>query len=416
MAYEYDRNKGFYDNDPSRREHGYRNDYGAGRPPVRPPHKNDSDAGAWILIAVMFAIGLWPIGLILLISKLSDTAQRNQKTISRTYENVKQDVKAAAGTVRQSAVQRMTKTPTFSAKGARIMRIVGLVMAFLGAMAAVSALAPVVSGGFALSWELLSQLFYPAGFLSGGIALMIGSTSMKRRARRFGTYLACAGNKEAVSLELLSQAAGVSRSKAEKDVEMMLEKGLWGKSAFMDSRSGMLFRSPASADAYKQAREAPAAPVQAEEGYSGMLRSIRRANDRIADPELSRKIDRLEEVAGRIFKTIENQPAKQQKAATFLSYYLPTTQKLLDSYADFEEAGVSGENLTRAKEQIRQTMDNVVAGFEHQLDELYRDTAMDIDSDIRVMETMLRRDGASAASDFGLDGGTAVQSDDSQIE
>lgn len=53
-------------------------------------------------------------------------------------------------------------------------------------------------------------------------------------------------------------------------------------------------------------------------------------------------------------------------------------------------------------------MDNIVAGFEHQLDELYRTDAMDVDSDIRVMETMLRRDTASAADDFGL-GGAAVQ-------
>ena len=50
-----------------------------------------------------------------------------------------------------------------------------------------------------------------------------------------------------------------------------------------------------------------------------------------------------------------------------------------------------------------------MAGFEHQLDELYRSDAMDIDSDIRVMETMLRRDTASVADDFGLGGGTAVQ-------
>ena len=41
---------------------------------------------------------------------------------------------------------------------------------------------------------------------------------------------------------------------------------------------------------------------------------------------------------------------------------------------------------------------------------------MDIDSDIRVMETMLRRDTATAADDFGLDGGTAVQTPDTEIE
>ena len=57
-------------------------------------------------------------------------------------------------------------------------------------------------------------------------------------------------------------------------------------------------------------------------------------------------------------------------------------------------------------------MDSIVAGFEHQLDELYRTDAMDIDSDIRVMETMLRRDTASVADDFGLNSSSAVQQRD----
>ena len=113
---------------------------------------------------------------------------------------------------------------------------------------------------------------------------------------------------------------------------------------------------------------------------------------------------------------IQEQPAKKNQASTFLNYYLPTTQKLLDSYADFEEAGVSGQNLDQAKSRIADTMDNIIAGFEHQLDALYQDAAMDIDSDIRVMETMLRRDTATAADDFGLDGGTAVQMPDTEIE
>ena len=113
-------------------------------------------------------------------------------------------------------------------------------------------------------------------------------------------------------------------------------------------------------------------------------------------------------MSGRIFKAIEDTPAKKTAAGTFLNYYLPTTLKLLENYADFEEAGVSGENLSQAKSRIAATMDNIVAGFEHQLDELYRTDAMDVNSDIRVMETMLRRDTASAADDFGL-GGAAVQ-------
>lgn len=84
----------------------------------------------------------------------------------------------------------------------------------------------------------------------------------------------------------------------------MVEKGLWGEGAYVDAGGDMLFRSQEDAEAYRidrRAAEEPAEPTQAEEGYSGVLRSIRRANDRIADPVLSQKIDRLEEIAGRIF-------------------------------------------------------------------------------------------------------------------
>ena len=134
-----------------------------------------------------------------------------------------------------------------------------------------------------------------------------------------------------------------------------------------------------------------------------MLRSIRRANDRIADEELSRKIDRIEQVSALIFKEVEEHPEKRERIHTFFDYYLPTTQKLLDTYADFEETGVEGENLKQAKDRIEQTMDAIVGGFEHQLDQLYSTDAMDVVSDIKVMEAMLNRDISSAAKDFGYD-------------
>ena len=143
---------------------------------------------------------------------------------------------------------------------------------------------------------------------------------------------------------------------------------------------------------------------------------MRALNDRIQDETISGQIDRLEEVSGKIFDYVKAHPEKLPQIRKFMSYYLPTTLKLLENYASFEEAGVSGENLSQAKAKIEKTMDSIVAGFEHQLDELYRTDAMDIDSDIRVMETMLRRDTATVADDFGLDGGTAVQAPDTEIE
>ena len=183
-----------------------------------------------------------------------------------------------------------------------------------------------------------------------------------------------------------------------------------GTGAFFDAGHGILFRS---ADAYQKylreiSKKENLTPKEANEGYSGALRAIREANDRIPDPVFSEKLDRMEQVAGKIFREVEEHPEKLRHASTFFNYYLPTTLKLLGTYSEFEEAGIEGENLRQAKERIESIMDNLLENFERQLDELYRSEAMDVDADIRVMENMLERDLGSVDRDFGF-GGSAAQ-------
>ena len=399
MAYQYDENQGF------RPE---------GTPPPPPPRKNgveknNNDLGSWIFIIVMLSVA-WPVGLILLISKLSDSSGRK----NRAPRQASSQAAAQAQPKVQQTMQQVTKTPVYTDKSAKTMKTIGAVLGILGCLALFSAVGENLSYAVQYSewWFFLRQLFYPVGMLASGAALLLGSGGLKRRQRRYATYLRTAGQKPAVPLAHLARAADVSERRLEKDLDIMLEKGLWGENAYIDKGSGMLFRSQEAASAYFAAANAARQPQEAPapaEGYDGVLRQIRDLNDRIADEALSAKIDRLEQVSGSIFKAIEDDEDKRAAAGKFLNYYLPTTLKLLENYAAFEEAGVSGENLSQAKAKIEKTMDSIVAGFEHQLDELYRSDAMDIDSDIRVMETMLRRDTASVADDFGLGGGTAVQ-------
>ena len=405
MSYEYDENNGLQ---------------------PKPPKKNNNDLGSWIFIAVMFAVA-WPVGLILLLSKLSEGGGRKmrqqardvwQRTAAGSAEAKPAQARASAA---KNTVRKVTETPNYSDKGAKTMKIIGAVLGILGCVAMLSAVSDNLSYAYHYNewWYFARQLFYPLGMMAGGASLLLGSGAMKRRQRRFATYLRTVGQKQAVPLDYLARAADVSRRRVEKDVNLMLEKGLWGDEAYIDMGSGMLFKSQAAATAYfdaahrakaEQGQPAQAAPAPA--GYAAILAQIRELNDRIADEAISAKLDRMEQVSSRIFKLIEEDEAKRDAAGTFLNYYLPTTLKLLENYASFEEAGVSGENLSQAKAKIEKTMDSIVAGFEHQLDELYRTDAMDIDSDIRVMETMLRRDTASVADDFGLNGSSAVQQRD----
>lgn len=405
MSYEYDENNGLQ---------------------PKPPKKNNNDLGSWIFIAVMFAVA-WPVGLILLLSKLSEGGGRKmrqqarnawQRTAAGSAEAKPSQARASAA---KNTVRKVTETPNYSDKGAKTMKIIGAVLGILGCVAMLSAVSDNLSYAYHYNewWYFARQLFYPLGMMAGGASLLLGSGAMKRRQRRFATYLRTVGQKQAVPLDYLARAADVSRRRVEKDVNLMLEKGLWGDEAYIDMGSGMLFKSQAAATAYfdaahraKAEQGQPAQPAPAPAGYAAILAQIRELNDRIADEAISAKLDRMEQVSGRIFKLIEEDEAKRDAAGTFLNYYLPTTLKLLENYASFEEAGVSGENLSQAKAKIEKTMDSIVAGFEHQLDELYRTDAMDIDSDIRVMETMLRRDTASVADDFGLNGSSAVQQRD----
>lgn len=145
----------------------------------------------------------------------------------------------------------------------------------------------------------------------------------------------------------------------------------------------------------KDAKETAAsdAPLFESEEYDKIIREIRELNDRIADKVISDKIDRIELLTTRIFHLVEERPAMKPQIRKFMNYYLPTTLKLLDSYALLEAQGIEGDNITASKKEIERTMDTLIAGFEKQLDRLFSSQAMDITADVEVLEGMMAQDG-----------------------
>ena len=86
-------------------------------------------------------------------------------------------------------------------------------------------------------------------------------------------------------------------------------------------------------------------------------------------------------------------PAKLPQIRKFMDYYLPTALKILNAYDRMDSTGVSGENITGTKEKVENIMGTIVTAFERQLDGLFGADAMDISTDISVLETMLAREG-----------------------
>jgi len=123
------------------------------------------------------------------------------------------------------------------------------------------------------------------------------------------------------------------------------------------------------------------------------ISEMRRLNDNIQDETISAQIDRMEETTTKIVDHVVAHPEKLPQIRKFMNYYLPTTLKLLNAYDRMDSTGISGENIDGTKTKIEDMLETIVKAFDKQLDALFRDEAMDISSDITVMENMLAQEG-----------------------
>ncbi|MBR2928185.1 MAG: 5-bromo-4-chloroindolyl phosphate hydrolysis family protein [Oscillospiraceae bacterium] len=123
------------------------------------------------------------------------------------------------------------------------------------------------------------------------------------------------------------------------------------------------------------------------------LAEMQRLDDSIQDEKISADIQTLKEICGKIFQQVKNDPAKLPEIRRFMNYYLPTTLKLLNSYDRMGAQGISGENIDATMDKVEGMMDTIVKAFEKQLDSLFGAEAMDISTDITVLETMMAREG-----------------------
>ncbi len=123
------------------------------------------------------------------------------------------------------------------------------------------------------------------------------------------------------------------------------------------------------------------------------IAEMKRLDDNIADPTISAQIVRLQQLAGKIFAQVEQNPEKLPQIRKFMNYYLPTTLKILNAYDRMGEQGVAGENITSTMEKVEGMMDTIIKAFEKQLDNLFGAEAMDISTDMVVLENMMAREG-----------------------
>jgi len=132
------------------------------------------------------------------------------------------------------------------------------------------------------------------------------------------------------------------------------------------------------------------------------LQNLREANAAITDPGITANLDRMTRAGEQIFKELGRDPQKVSLVRRFMSYYLPTAEKLMEQYKMLSAAEVKGENIESAMDRIENSMGMIADAFDKCADSLFKDNEMDIDAEIQVMKTLLTGDSLieNAATDI----------------
>ena len=128
---------------------------------------------------------------------------------------------------------------------------------------------------------------------------------------------------------------------------------------------------------------------------------MRRLRNAIQDEHVRKKLDEIILVTDKIFKKLLLDPDAYSQVKRFADFYLPTTIKLLHTYDRFGQSGAKGENVTGTIERIDSALDTILDSYKKFFDSLFANQALDIETDIRVLESMLKKEGL-LNSEFGI--------------
>jgi len=120
----------------------------------------------------------------------------------------------------------------------------------------------------------------------------------------------------------------------------------------------------------------------------------------IKDSDVRMKINEIMRITDKITQDAIEDPADIPQIKKFMNYYLPTTIKLLNAYDRMSSQGIEGENLDKSMKNINEMLDAAIVAYKKRLDSLFENQALDIETDIKVMNTMLAREGLSGTKDF----------------
>lgn len=275
---------------------------------------------------------------------------------------------------------------------------------------------------FGISILVLTGLSLPFGSIFNGLSLflvpffilslvlLIKGIKNLARLKRAKNYMYSMKGKSYSLITTIASSTGLKQKFIEKDLLQMINLGIFPQ-GHIDVYNAYFILDDKTYSQYLDLQEHikekkveeetnnakydnldPDIKRARDEGREFVLK-IKKANDEIEAEEISVKLYKLQKVTEKIFKYVEQNPKKLTEIRKFSEYFLPTTLKLIDTYKNLDCEPIEVENISKMKLEIEETLDTINIAFENLLDSLFEDIAMDISTDISVLETMLIQEG-----------------------
>ena len=322
------------------------------------------------------------------------------------------------------------------------LKVPGYVMAIGGGAGGVFSLFNVLAGLIGVSFFGKGMAFtvFSAALLVGCTGISIKGVRDLKLLNRGKKYAGLTGGRAYLEIEKIASRTGQDARAVLKDLKRMIRRGIYPQ-GHLDNAGTTLMLTDQMYEEYNELEQqrirqdeknmlhkaaGPVITVEAEEltplssaveitpeleknnpELAQMLREgnryIRRLhalNDQIPGEVISEKLRRLEDLMKEIFERVADHPEQQKKMHKFMSYYLPTTLKLVEAYKEFDTVSSPGEDILQAKAEIEQTLDTINSSFRELLNQLYIDSVYDATADAKVLKTMLEKEGLGGSSPF----------------
>ena len=252
-------------------------------------------------------------------------------------------------------------------------------------------------------------------FFVASMGVTLRGRHLRKRVKRFKQYVNSLNAQNYCSIQELATTISKKNKYVVKDLKKMMELGMF-KEAHIDDKQTYFMLSNEVYDNYLKSQEALKLRNEEElkrqeksteeindpqkrelrltiEMGKNYINQIKSVNDSIPEEEVSNKLYRLENIVTQILDYVENNPKKLSEVNKFTNHYLPITLKLVNSYKGLNDQPVQGDNIKNAKNEIEKSIDIINVAFEKLLDDLFEEIALDISTDISVLETLFTQEG-----------------------